>query len=46
MTDVQLGDVKKARDLMWTILSIKCFFVRRCHVCDLIHSAGRISGIV
>lgn len=25
MTEMHLGDVKKARDVIWTILSIKCF---------------------
>lgn len=27
MTEMHLGDVKKARDMMWTILNIKCFLL-------------------
>lgn len=35
MTEMHLGDLKKARDLMWTILNIKKLFVSLCHFCDL-----------
>lgn len=27
MIEMHLGDVKKARDVMWTILNIKCFLL-------------------
>lgn len=45
MTEMHLGDVKKARDLMWTILNIKCFLLV-CAISVISYGLGRISGIV